>query len=199
MRRIGIFGGTFNPPHIAHSIVATNVMEQVSLDKILIIPSSIPPLKEAIEVAPSLHRYNMCNLAFGADEHFEVSDIEIKKKSAVSYTVDTLLELRNLYGPNNVKFYLIIGIDQLLALDKWKTPDKLFLLSEVLVINRPGFLIHNAEKKYLDKVKLLSVPNLDISSTMIREYLRKGRSIKYLVLPEVEKYIRENKLYVTIK
>ncbi|MGB9696170.1 MAG: nicotinate-nucleotide adenylyltransferase [Ignavibacteria bacterium] len=199
MRRIGIFGGTFNPPHIAHSIVATNVMEQVSLDKILIIPSAIPPLKDTSDVVAAFHRYNMCKLAFGLDQHFEVSDIEIKQKSTVSYTVDTLSKLRDSYGPNAVKFYLIIGIDQLLALDRWKTPEKLFALSEVVVINRPGFFIHNAEKKYLERVKLLSVPNIDISSTMIREYLKKGRSIKYLVLPEVEKYIHENKLYVTTK
>lgn len=197
MRRIGIFGGTFNPPHIAHSIVATNVREQVSLDKVLIVPAAVPPLKDTTDVVLPLHRYNMCKLAFGTDEYFEVSDIEINQKPTVSYTVDTLLKLRDLYGPNTVKFYLIIGIDQLLVFDQWKTPEKLFLLSEVLVINRPGFLIHRAEKKYLEKVKLLSVPNIDISSTMIREYLRRGRSIKYLVLPKVEKYIRENNLYVT--
>lgn len=199
MKRIGIFGGTFNPPHIAHNIVITNVLEQASLDKVLIIPSAIPPLKGAVDVAPPLHRYNMCNLAFGLDKYFEVSDVEIKQEATISYTVDTLLNLRKLYNPNTTKFYLIIGIDQLLILDKWKTPEKLFLLSEVLVINRPGFLIHNAEKKYLERVKLLSVPNIDISSTMIREYLKKGRSIKYLVLPDVEKYIYENSLYVTAK
>jgi nicotinate-nucleotide adenylyltransferase len=197
MKRIGIFGGTFNPPHIAHSIVATNVREQASLDKILIIPSSIPPLKSTNDVAPAQHRYNMCNLAFRGDEYFEVSNIELEQETVKSYTVDTLLKLRDIYGSNTVKFYLIIGTDQLLLLDKWKTPEKLFVLSEVVVINRPGFFIQDVNKKYLDRVKLLNVPSIDISSTMIREYIRKGRSIKYLVLPEVERYIRENNLYVT--
>jgi len=195
MKRYGIFGGTFNPPHIGHSIFAENVREQLHLDKIIFIPSGNPPLKKGIEIIDAKHRLLMAHLAFGKDDNFEVNNIEINDKEEKSYTVDTLIKLKELYKNDNADFYLILGIDNLISFPKWKEPEKLFSLSEVIIINRPGYLLKDANPEYAKKVKFINVPNLDISSSMIRDYIAHKKSIKYLVLPEVEKYIKENNLY----
>jgi nicotinate-nucleotide adenylyltransferase len=195
LKRFGIFGGAFNPPHIAHSIMAEDVREQMHLDKIIFIPSGNPPLKEGIEVASPEHRLNMARLAFGNDKNFEVSDIEMKDLSGKSYTVDTLIKLKEQYKDDFVNLYLILGVDNLLDFPKWKNPEKLFLLSEVIVINRPNFYVNEVKTEYSQRVKYLSVLNIEISSSIVREYIRNDKSIKYLVHPEVEDYIYKNKLY----
>lgn len=195
MKRYGIFGGAFNPPHIAHSIMAEDVREQMHLDKIIFIPSGNPALKEGIEVASAEHRYNMAKLAFENDKNFEVSDIEMQDLTQKSYTVDTLIKLKEYHKDHFVNFYLILGVDNLLDFPKWKNPEKLFLLSEVIVINRPNFYVNEVKSEYSQRVKYLSVLNIEISSSIIREYIRNDKSIKYLVNPEVEDYIYKNKLY----
>jgi nicotinate-nucleotide adenylyltransferase len=195
MKRLGIFGGAFDPPHIAHSIIAEDVREQLHLDKIIFIPSGNPPLKDAQGVTPAVHRMEMSKISFGSDPNFEVSDIEFSNSDERSFTVDTLMKLHEIYPKNTVKFYLIIGIDNLIDFPKWKNPEKLFLLSEVIIANRPNYLIDNVPGEYMQKVKFLNVPNLDISSSGIRKRVSQGKSIKYLVHPDVEKYILHNKLY----
>ena len=193
MKRIGIFGGTFNPPHIAHSIVAESVRAQLILDKIIFIPSGNPPLKESI---PAEDRLAMANLAFGDDINFEVSDIEIRDITEKSYTVDTLKKLRIKYEGERIKLFLIIGADNLLDLPRWKDPEQLFQLAEIVVINRPGFDPKNSKQEFYEKAKFIDVPYLEISSSMIREYVKIGRPVKYLVTKEVEEYIEDNKLYL---
>ena len=193
MKRIGIFGGTFNPPHIAHSIVAESVRAQLILDKIIFIPSGNPPLKESI---PAEDRLAMANLAFGDDINFEVSDIEIRDITEKSYTVNTLRKLRIKYEGERIKLFLIIGADNLLDLPRWKDPEQLFQLAEIVVINRPGFDPKNSKQEFYEKAKFIDVPYLEISSSMIREYVKIGRPVKYLVAKEVEEYIEDNKLYL---
>lgn len=193
MKRIGIFGGTFNPPHIAHSIVAESVRAQLILDKIIFIPSGNPPLKESI---PAEDRLAMANLAFGDDINFEVSDIEIRDITEKSYTVNTLRKLRIKYEGERIKLFLIIGADNLLDLPRWKDPEQLFQLAEIVVINRPGFDPKNSKQEFYEKAKFIDVPYLEISSSMIREYVKIGRPVKYLVTKEVEEYIEDNKLYL---
>ena len=195
MLRYGIFGGTFNPPHIAHSILADDVREQMHLDKIIFIPSGIHPFKEENLDADAIHRLNMSKIAFESNPKFEVSDIELKNKEKKSYTVDTLMQLRELHKNDFIKFYLIIGIDNLIEFTKWKEPEKIFALAEVIVINRPGYLVTDVLPRFSERVKFLSVPMLDISSSMIRDYIMHKKSIKYLVLPGIEKYITDNNLY----
>ncbi len=196
MKRIGIFGGTFDPIHTGHLIMAENVLEQIHLDTVLFIPSGNPPLKDADNVADAEHRINMVNLAIEENPSFSVSDIEITQNSdEPSYTVNTLMKLRQQYPAQQVKFYLIIGMDQLIDLHKWRDPGKLFLLSEVIVINRPGYLIQQVENEYSRQGIFVPVPNIDISSTDIRFRVQENRSIKYLVPGKVEKYITDNKLY----
>jgi len=195
MKRYGIFGGTFNPPHTAHLIHAESVREQMTLDKVIFIPSGKPPLKSS-NVIPAKHRLKMAQLAFGRDKNFEVSDIEIKNSGERSYTVDTLLKLKTLYKDEQVKLYLIIGMDNLIDLPKWKNPGKLFSMTEVLVINRPGFYIKDAPEEFVRKVIYVPVPSIEISSTGIRKMVKEMRSIKYLVTEEVKNYIYQNKLYI---
>jgi nicotinate-nucleotide adenylyltransferase len=192
LNRYGIFGGTFNPPHIAHSIVAESVMQQLKLEKIIFIPSGNPPLKESIN---ALHRLAMASLAFSGNPGFEVSDIEFENPEEKSYTVNTLKKMNDIYGKEKVKLYLIIGIDNLIDLPKWKEPEKLFDLSEVVVINRPNYSIEKSKTKFAEKVTYANVPFLEISSSAVREYVKEGRSIKYMVCDEVEEYIRKNNLY----
>lgn len=195
MKRFGIFGGTFNPPHIAHSIVADSVREELDLDKIIFIPSGIPPLKESI---PAEHRLIMAKLAFESDKNFEVSDIEMNNVNVKSYTVNTLQRLKEIYSNASVELYLIIGIDNLIEFPKWKEPEKLFSLAQIVVINRPNFTKGNAKQEFIDSARFIDVPWLEISSSEIRAKVEQNRSIKYLVDEEVEKYIKDNDLYKSI-
>ncbi|MCE1163850.1 MAG: nicotinate-nucleotide adenylyltransferase [Bacteroidetes bacterium] len=197
MKRYGIMGGSFNPPHVGHSILAENVREQLFLDKIVFIPSGKHALKDGDNMVSPEHRLAMAEIAFGGDPNFEVSDIEIEKaKSGVTnYTVDTLMSLYEKYKNDFIKLYLIIGIDNLIEFPKWKNPEKLFALSEVIVMNRPGFLVQDVSEEYARKARYLSVPMLDISSTDIRKRIKNGKSVKYLVDEKVESYIKENGLY----
>lgn len=201
MKRIGIFGGTFNPVHTAHLIIAETVREQVHLDTVLFIPAANPPHKDENGIIRAEQRLKMLQLATEDNEYFEVSDIEIKLgEKGKNYTVNTLIALRDLYAAgegsaDGVKFYLIIGMDQLIDLHTWKDPGKLFFLSEVVVINRPGFLQTQVENEYSRRVIYVPAPNIDISSTEIRHRLNEDKSIKYLVPEKVEKFIYENNLY----
>lgn len=196
MKRIGIFGGTFDPIHCGHLIMAENVKDQMHLDTVLFIPSGNPPLKDISEISAAEHRLNMVNLAIEGNPSFGVSDIEINSTgSEPSYTVNTLMKLREQYSDEQVKLYLIIGMDQLIDLHKWKDPGKLFFLTEVVIINRPGYLIQQVENEYSRRGIFVPVPNIDISSTDIRFRIGEKRTIKYLVPEKVEKYILENKLY----
>lgn len=196
MKRIGILGGTFDPVHLGHLIIAENTAEQVHLDEVMFIPSKTPPLKNINNISEPVHRLNMLKLAVRGNPGFVINDVEINSEgSEPDYTVNTLLKLREQYINKQVKFYLIIGMDQLINLDKWKDPGKLFLLSEVVVINRPGYLVTQVENEYSRQAIMVPVPNIDISSTDIRYRVSENRSIKYLVTPEVENYIYEHKLY----
>lgn len=197
MKRYGIFGGSFNPPHIGHSILAENVREQLSLDKVIFIPSGKHPLKDDISIQDAEHRLKMARLAFEDDSNFEVSDIEIEKakKGITNYTVDTLIDLYDKFKKDFIKIFLIIGIDNLIEFPKWKNPNKLFLISEVIVMNRPGYLVQDVNDEFSRKARYISVPMLEISSTDIRHRIKDKKSVKYMVKPEVEDYVIKNKLY----
>jgi len=196
LKRIGIFGGTFDPVHNGHLIMAENVRDQMHLDEVMFIPSRIPPLKNAKDISDPEHRLNMLKLATEGNSSFKIDDIELKMPGdEPNYTVKTLLKLREEYSAEQVKFYLIIGMDQLINLHKWKDPGKLFLLTEVIVINRPGYLIQQVENEYIRRGIFVPVPNIDISATDIRFRIKEKRTIKYLVPAEVEEYIYKNNLY----
>jgi nicotinate-nucleotide adenylyltransferase len=196
LKRYGVLGGAFNPIHLAHLIIAEDVRQQMHLDKVLFIPYANPPHKEASGLENTEHRVNMIKMAIESNIYFEYCDIEIKKDiSKKSYTVDTLLQLREKYKNEGVALYLIIGMDNLVELHTWKDPGKLFLLSQVLVLNRPGYLIQDVQNEFDRKATKIPAPDINISSTDIRHRVYENKSIKYLVPDSVEKYIFENKLY----
>jgi nicotinate-nucleotide adenylyltransferase len=196
VKRYGVFGGAFNPVHLAHLIIAEDVRQQMHLEKVLFIPYANPPHKDFSKLAEAKHRIAMLELAVKSNPHFEVSDIEVKRGSSEkSYTVNTLMELREIFKKDEIKPYLIIGMDNLVELHTWKDPGKLFVLSEVCVLNRPGYLIQDVNNEFYRKVTFVPAPNIDISATEIRHKIKEDKSIKYLVPDEVEKYIFEHKLY----
>jgi nicotinate-nucleotide adenylyltransferase len=198
LKRYGVFGGAFNPVHFAHLIIAEDVRQQMHLDKILFVPYANPPHKNTNDLLDSAHRVNMLKLAIEENSYFELSDIELKNgQNSKTYTVDTLLKLKELYKKDTIKLYLIIGLDNLIELHTWKDPGKLFLLSEVIVLNRPGYVVQNVENEYGRRVVYVPAPNIDISSSDIRYKIKEKKSIKYLVPAKVENYIYENNLYLT--
>lgn len=190
-KKIGVFGGSFNPPHIAHKIAAEYCRDELGLDLIIVVPTGNHPLKDS---ADAHHRLAMTRLAFGNDENFRVSDIEAVNAVEKNYTVDTLQKLRIETGREAV-LYLLIGADNLIQLPKWKDPGKLFELAKVAVMLRPGSSVSDAEEKYLSKSVTVKIPQLEISSSEIRKRIAEGRTVKYMADDAVLNYIREHNLY----
>ena len=187
--RIGVLGGTFDPVHIGHLILAQEAYTKLALDRVLFVPAAVPPHKDPGAVSPAHHRLRMVQLAVGDDPRFQASDLEFRRPGK-SYTVDTLRHIRKLWPGS--KLFLLIGADNLGELPTWKEYEELFLLSEVVVAHRPG-----AEPcgELADRVRFLSIPMVSISATYIRRRVADGEPIRYLVPREVEEYIGEHGLY----
>ena len=191
--RIGIFGGTFNPPHIGHLIVAEEVRENFALDRIVFIPSARPPHKTHSPVIDPIHRFQMIQLATRENPYFEVSNIEIRRPGT-SYTIDTVKSFRNTYGPDGEIFF-IMGGDSIFEIDTWKDREEIFKHCTIIVTSRPGFHLSRVEDPLKAKILLSEVSSIGISSTGIRQRIQEGKSIRYLVPRDVETYIREQELY----
>ncbi len=190
----GILGGTFDPVHIGHLIIAEEIRSKCNLQKILFIPSAHPPHKAIREVTPARLRWEMVCLAIQDNPGFQASAVEIEREGP-SYTVDTLTQLRDLWG-QKVQIYLIIGADEAIDVSTWKEPDRVFALCTVLVASRPRFDLQAIDPGWRKKMKLVTVPQIEISSTAIRGRVEEGKEIRYLVPKPVEKFIQEKKLYL---
>jgi nicotinate-nucleotide adenylyltransferase len=200
MSRIGIMGGTFNPIHIGHLIAANEVKERFGLDKVLFIPSGTPPHKPDSEVIGQEHRFEMVRLAVASNAGFEASRLEIDREG-YTYTVNTLLELREMYDKETT-FYFIIGTDVIPELKTWREFEKVFQLCEFIAVLRPGYPessfmseLHQLTVKWGARIHPVQLRLIDISSTEIRERIMNGASIKYLVPDAVEEYILDKGLY----
>jgi len=191
-KKIGIFGGTFNPPHTAHLIVAERICDQLGLDKLFFVPSFISPHKKKGEERLAAHRLQMVRLAVGLNPRFDFSDIEIKR-GGTSYTYTTVEAFR-LNFPED-KLFLIVGADNYKDFDTWKNPNRILSLASLVVMNRPAQRIKKIEKGGPKKVLFAAVPNIEISSSEIRELVRLGKSIQYLVPRVVQQYIQRHRLY----
>ena len=192
--RKGILGGTFNPPHVAHLIVAHIVRETLGLERVLLVPTSVHPFKGEAE-ASARDRAVMTELAVAGDSALEADPIEVRR-GGVSYTVDTLRELRE-REPDTL-WHLIVGHDNLAELREWRDVDRLPDLAEVVLVTRAGREGgHEADPVFGGRFRRVRVPALEISSTAIRRRVAEGRSIRYWVPPAVEAYIVERGLYVT--
>lgn len=200
-KKIGILGGTFNPVHSGHLLLAQNAMERLELSKVLFIPCANPPHKAATTLASAEHRLAMLELATEHDLHFEVSDMEIRR-GGYSYTIDTIRELKRI-NPS-AELYFIIGTDSLLELHTWKNIHDLLKLCRFITFSRPGTEMSSIDK---DTIRLdppwpdrlikdvMTGQLLDISSSDIRYRVAEGMSIRYLVPQGVEMYIAEHNLY----
>lgn len=197
--KLGISGGTFDPIHFGHLIVAEEIRQSMKLDRVVFIPSGNPPHKRGI-VTESALRYTMVKEAVSTNPYFDVSDIELNR-TGYSYSVDTLTQLKSLYG-SETRLFFIVGADVVHELTTWKDYEKVFRLCEFVAVMRPGYdkkdFLKEAEelkKKMNAIVHVAEVPLIEISSTDIRDRIKAGRTIKYLVPACVEDYIVKNGLY----
>jgi nicotinate-nucleotide adenylyltransferase len=198
-RRMGILGGTFNPIHLGHLLVAQDALEQMGLDRVKFIPSAMPPHKTPEALASARDRMHMIRLAIGGDEHFEADDIEIKR-GGKSYSVDTLMELKR--RDPRADFYFIIGADSLRELHLWWEVQRLVQLCTFVTVPRPGFKPIPVVDPRLDaatrrclRQNVLHGHACDIASRDIRARVAKGQSIRYLVPDAVYECIRRRRLY----
>ena len=213
--RTGIFGGTFNPVHYGHLRAAEETREALHLDRVVFIPCSLPPHKEAAGLAGPGARLKMLEAAVEDNPYFEISDIELKR-GGKSYSIDTLRQLVGERAEGGKTFF-IIGMDSFVEIGIWKDYGNLFRVTDFAVVARPGYMegkdpvellpvdirhhfcYDAVSKKLLHRsghvVHFLETTLIDISSTKIRECISGGRSVRYLLPPAVEKFIRKKGLY----
>lgn len=198
-KRVGIMGGTFNPIHIGHLIIAEAAYEAYDLDEVLFVPSGISYMKDQSEILDAKKRVHMTGLAIEDNPHFALSTIEIDRDGN-SYSYETLETLRK-QNPNTEYFFLV-GSDTLFALETWKHPEILLPSCTILVAVRNGVPMEKMKEhaKYLEEkfggsIQLLTTPNIEISSTDIRNRLGENKEVKYFVPDAVLEFIQKNGLY----
>lgn len=186
MKKIGLLGGTFDPPHIGHLTMAEEAYERLELDEVWFIPSAEPPHKEQARVSAT-DRLMMLKVAVDPIDYFKINTIELVRKGK-SYTYDTIKSLKEMYP--NVEFYFIIGADMVEYLPHWYKIDQLIDSVQFVGVKRPDYKLNTPYP-----IILLDTPGLDISSTMIRERLEMERSVSYLIPDQVLSLIKEKGLY----
>ncbi len=199
MKNIAMFGGSFNPVHNGHLELLLKMIEEFELDKVLVIPTGITPLKDNSYMASSDDRLTMCKLAFSNIPSIEVSDMEMKREGK-SYTVDTLKALKAEY--KDAELHLITGADAFLQLPLWYKAEEIFSLAKILTMIRDDIDYEALQKagesykrKYSAEYGIIRTPVTDISSTEIRSFIEAKKSLDGLIPQKVEKFIKENELY----
>ncbi|MCG3150022.1 MAG: Nicotinate-nucleotide adenylyltransferase [Verrucomicrobiae bacterium] len=192
-RKIGILGGTFNPIHLGHLLIAQDALEQVGLERVIFIPSATPPHKPLAGKVAAADRLKMVNLAIAGDPRFSVADLEIRRGGR-SYSVETVAELRGHYP--DLEFYFIIGADSLNELHLWREADRLVQLCRFIAVTRPGYPPRPAKKLTGLRYELLNAHPCEIASREIRARIAGRDSIRYLVPEAVRRYIERKKLYL---
>ena len=198
---IGVLGGTFDPIHIGHLIVAEEVRSRLNLAEVLFVPAGQPWLKPNSPISAAEHRVQMVRLAIVDKPHFKLSTMEIER-AGPSYTVDTITELRGQLDAGDELFF-ILGWDSLAELPQWHEPSRLVKMCRLVVVPRPGYPI--PDLKFMEpkvpglsqRVMLMDKPEVDIDATEIRNRVARGLSIHHLVPEPVERYIKQHRLYIT--
>ena len=198
MKKYGIFGGSFNPIHYGHLMICEYIKEEMGLDKVIFIPTGNPPHKDLGVSAED--RYEMVRLAISPNPDFEISDIETTRVN-LSYTVDTIRELKKIYKEE--KLYFLIGLDSLFQLKTWKKIDDLSQEIEFVVALRPGYIDKEEINNEIDflrdnfgtRINLIKTPLYEISSTDLRDRIHEGKSLRYLIPKKVLDYIEESGFY----
>ena len=186
--KIGVLGGTFNPIHIGHLILAEEAREKLGLDRVVFVPTYLPPHKDGVDIAPAQARLEMVRGAVAGNKHFRVSDVEIRRNGR-SYTIDTVRAFRKKYPQDEL--YFITGSDVLNYLSEWKDVEAILKLVKFVVATRPGYPLENIPK-YISTVGIRAV---DISAFEVRQCVKEGASFRYLVPECVYAYIKRRKLY----
>lgn len=199
-KSLAIMGGTFDPIHYGHLVTAEAVRHEFNIDQVLFMPTGQPPHKSRENITHSEHRYLMTVLATATNPSFNVSRLEIDRKG-ITYTIDTIKDLIKIYG-TDIELYFITGADALSHILMWKDSEDLLKMCTFVAVTRPEYhkeeLIERIElirNDYQSKIHFLEVPALSISSTNIRDRIKKGMPIKYLLPESVENYIYKFKLY----
>jgi len=199
-KRIAIMGGTFDPVHYGHLVTAEAVRDKFNIERVLFVPTGNPPHKNNKKVTPSEHRYLMTVLATVTNSYFDVSRIEIDR-TGYTYTIDTINELKKFVSEDTI-IYFITGADAVHQILAWKDTEKLFNICEFIAVTRPGYNkdelfreVEGLKSRFESKIHFLEVPSLDISSSDIRNRIKEGNSIKYMLPEEVENYIYKFELY----
>lgn len=198
-QRIGILGGTFDPPHIGHLWLASLAADALALDRVLLMPAARPPHKGGQPISNAADRILMTRLAIADNPLLEISLVEMER-SGPSYTVDSLRELQDHYG-GSARLFLVMAADSLAQIDTWREPDRILQLAEWAVGPRPGSALPDRAAlrdrfgKAADRIHLLEGPALQVSGTEIRRRVAAGRVIRYLVPAAVEELIRARGLY----
>lgn len=195
----GILGGTFDPIHLGHLVLAEKAFEICSLEKVIFVPASIPPHKIGEVLTPAKHRFRMVELAVAGHPRFEVSRVELDREGP-SYTADTIGEL--IAAEPRLEAALILGFDSLIELYTWKNYRNILEQARIITAFRPGSpVLKNVTdwpmflRPYRERITVIEAPLLDISSTWLRLELKQGRSVRYLVPDAVREYIRKEQLY----
>lgn len=200
MKNVAIMGGTFNPIHIAHLIVAECVYETGKFDEVCFMPTGNPPHKDNEQIVSNGNRYNMCSLAIEGQHGFTLSDYELKREGKI-YSVDTFTQLAK--SDSNRKYWLIIGTDSLLELENWYNAEKLLTIGAFVVVHRSGFSQSKGKEymaylnsKYHTPFIEVNMPQIELSSSVIRQRILDNLSISNYVPVAVETYIKNNRLYI---
>lgn len=191
--RLGIMGGTFDPIHNVHLLKASEAAHRLGLDEVLFVPAGRPWQKDLLKVSAAEERYAMTSLAVAPNARFSASRMEVDR-AGPTYAVDTLRELRHLHGPG-AQLYFIAGADVLASIASWREAHSLTELAHFVFCSRPGYELAGTGLLLRDRVTLLHVPVWEISSTVIRQRVNRGQSIRYLVPDPVADYIAERGLY----
>lgn len=197
--RVGVLGGTFDPIHYGHLVIAEEARVRLQLDRVIFVPAKTPPHKLQQRYSPAQHRLHMVQRAIASNPYFAVSDVELTRPG-LSYTVDTLAILQQEFGPA-AELYFLMGMDSLAGLLSWHRPADIIARAYLAVAVRPGYQVdletlEGALPGVSERMRLLEIPAIGISSRELRQRVRAGLPIRYQLPDSVEAYIREHNLYV---
>ncbi len=198
--KVGVLGGTFDPVHIGHLLLAEQARSQIPLDKVLFVPAGQPWRKGSRFVSAAGHRVAMVELALRGVAEFEVALVEVERPGP-SYTVDTVVDVQAAWP--GAELFLVLGVDALLDLPVWREPERIVALAKLAVAGRPGFAVPSGGELegqvagIGDRIVWLDMPPVGVSASDIRRRVRAGQSIRFLVPPAVEEYIWRHRLYLT--
>ena len=192
--KIGLYGGTFDPVHIGHLLLAEWIRDELDLHEIIFIPAAIPPHKQDATISPPGIRWQMLKLSIQGNPSFKISDFELKNEN-VSYSLKTIQHYRHTLKKSRDNLFFLIGADNLATFSSWYKPNQILKNCQVVVYRRTGSTTADVPDEYITKMKIMKNPLIDISSSEIRNRIRNGQSVKYMIPQSVEALIYEKNLY----